>query len=331
LIDSLEQITGWQMEIPPEANQAALNALVREVLPEGWQIAKGPAIHREQKRVAVSLTPNPSPEGRGGPMKDSHPQIREEQGMMEKFRNISGWELAISEAAQPVSGPVAAQPTGQRMEINAAYAFIKSALEGSTLYRTSLKGDEIMLSFISPQVAERHQEKINQLAAQTGWPLSINPQPNQGAILEAARALLAKAGFAVKKGPSIYLEKSEVSATLASSPTTGQQADLTEAFERETGFRLNLNTAIPQKPMETAPRNNVAEIPLDRIRITGYHQSLDLDPAKLDRAIERARIMGITPPIRVRRARDGYLLTDGLYRLRAAEALGLERIPAIVE
>jgi len=33
----------------------------------------------------------------------------------------------------------------------------------------------------------------------------------------------------------------------------------------------------------------------------------------------------------VRRVKDGYILTDGLYRLRAAEALGFERIPALVE
>jgi hypothetical protein len=249
----------------------------------------------------------------------------------EKFLATSGWELTISESAQPVSVPVSIQPTGQRMEINAAYAFIKSALEGSTLYRTSLKGDEIVLSFISPQMAERHQAKIAQLAVETGWPLSVNPQPNQGAILEVARALLAKAGFTVRKGPSIYPEKSEVSATLVSAPIAEQQAEITETFERETGFRLNLNAVAPLKPAENAPHDSIVEIPLSRIRITGYHQSLSLDSAKLDKAIERARMMGIAPPIQVRRARDGYLLTDGLYRLRAAEALGLERIPAVVE
>jgi ParB-like chromosome segregation protein Spo0J len=222
------------------------------------------------------------------------------------------------------------QPTGQRMEINAAYAFIKSALEGSTLYRTSLKGDEIVLSFISPQVAERHQAKIAQLAVQTGWRLSVNPQPNQGAILEVARVLMAKAGFSVKKGPSIYPEKSEVSAILLSLPKEEQRADLVEAFERETRFRLNLHVATPQKPVENASRDTIVEIPLKRIQISSYHQSLSLDPVKLGKATERARMMGITPPIRVRRARDGYLLTDGLYRLRAAEVLGLERVPAIV-
>jgi ParB-like chromosome segregation protein Spo0J len=58
---------------------------------------------------------------------------------------------------------------------------------------------------------------------------------------------------------------------------------------------------------------------------------LNLDPARLEKSIERARLMGITPPVQLKRTRDGYLLLDGLYRLRAAEALGLERIPAVVE
>jgi ParB-like chromosome segregation protein Spo0J len=58
---------------------------------------------------------------------------------------------------------------------------------------------------------------------------------------------------------------------------------------------------------------------------------LSLDPAKLEKAIERARLMGIAPPIQVRRIRDGYILTDGLYRLRAAESLQLEIIPAWVD
>ncbi len=52
---------------------------------------------------------------------------------------------------------------------------------------------------------------------------------------------------------------------------------------------------------------------------------------KLEKAIQRARHMGITPPIQVRRQGDGYLLVDGLYRLRAAQALGLATIPAEIE
>ena len=319
-IAAIEQTTGWQVKVTPETNQSALNALVREVLPEGWQIVKGPAIYRDQKRVAVTVSRQTS-------------GVWDASEVSTRFGAISGWELTLTEAAQsPATAPVFVQPAGERMEINAAYAFIKSALGGSTLYRTSLKGDEIVLSFISRQVAERYQSKIAELVRQTGWSLSVNPQPNQGAILEIARALLTGAGLVISKGPSIYPEKVDVRVTLAPAPATDQQAEIAQAFERETGFRLIMTS--PTAKTEHSPRltsTDVVEIPVARIRLSGYHQSLSLDPAKLEKAIERARMMGITPPIQVRRARDGYILSDGLYRLRAAEALCLERIPVLVE
>ncbi|MBI4769247.1 MAG: ParB N-terminal domain-containing protein, partial [Chloroflexi bacterium] len=76
----------------------------------------------------------------------------------------------------------------------------------------------------------------------------------------------------------------------------------------------------------------VVEIPVARIRLTAYQESLTLDPDKSRKALERAqRAGGISPPVRVRRVRDGYVLLDGLYRLQAAQALGWERIAAVVE
>lgn len=317
LISALREETGWQVEITPETNQAALNALVRELQPKGWQIVKGPAIHRDQKYVAVSLAPFSFLNG----------DIDE---ICDQFYEISGWKLDVTEGSQPAS--VSAIPNGGQMEINAAYAHIKSALEGSTLYRTSLKGDEIVLSFISRQVAERYQEQLNVLASQTGWRLVVNPQPNQGAILEVARALLAKAGFSIAKGPSIFLEKAEVSVVLAGSPEAEKMTGVAESFISETGFRLVVTSQTPkvENHPNSKPTNSV-EIQINRIRLPRSMQDLSLDPAKLEKAIERARRMGITPPIQVRRAADGYILTDGLFRLRAAEALGLERVPAIIE
>ncbi|MCG2788164.1 MAG: MBL fold metallo-hydrolase [Anaerolineae bacterium] len=319
LIASLEKTTGWAVEVSPETNQAALNALVREALPEEWQVLKGPAIHREQKKVAVTVSG----------------KIYELASVVKTFAEISGWELSVTITSQPAGSSVIAPKSGERLEINAAYAFIKSALEGSTLYRTSLKGEQIVLSFISKQVAERYAEKIGELAEQTGWPLTVNPQPNQGAILEVARAMLAKAGLTISKGPGIYPEKAEVTATLAGDVSETQLAEITEAFISATGFALKLSAppmpvASPQSKVENQT-SSIVEIPLKLIRLNSHQQSLALDPAKLEKATERARHMGITPPIQVRRLRDGYLLTDGLYRLRAAEALGLEKIPALVE
>ncbi|MCX6079618.1 MAG: MBL fold metallo-hydrolase [Chloroflexi bacterium] len=320
LITTLEQITGWHVEVTAETNQAALNALAREVLPDEIQIIKGPAIHREQKSVVVTVT-----------RQASNDFVIAE--ICNRFAHTSGWELNINELSQSVAVPIFLPHEGQRLEINAAYGLIKSTLEGSTLYRSSLKGDEIVLSFISRQVAERYQSKITELETQTGWSLNINPQPNQGAILDTARTLLAKAGLIISKGPGIYPEKTEVSVSLATASPVELLADLSEAFEQQTGYQLRivLAQAQTQSPKAQIGYPEVIEVPIHRIRLTGYHQSISLDSTKLQKAIERARLMGINPPVQLRRTREGYVLSDGLYRLRAAEAIGLERIPAIVE
>lgn len=228
--------------------------------------------------------------------------------------------------------PEAQGTTEEPWEINAAYGLIKSTLAGSSLYKTSLKNGEIMLSFISPQVGERYGEQITVLSRQTGWPLRINPSPNQGAILESARRLLDEAGCNVTKGPGIHLELGQVAVTLAEAPVTGELAALCAAFQEETGFQLSVQAVrTPPPPTTSAPSPDTVEIPLALIRLRPHQQGLELDPLKFDKAVRRARHLGIKPPIEVRRVRDGYLLIDGLYRLRAAESLGWDRIPAVVQ
>src|SRR5271157_214055 len=317
-IASLQALTGWAVELTAEVNQSALNALIRQVLPENWKILKGPAIYRQDKRVGVTIA--------------EAAEAYDPREVCRHFLEASGYQLDLVFAAQ-TAGPVAvlASPEGH-LEINAAYAALKAALEGSTLYRTSLKGDEIVLSFISPQVGDRYRAQIEALSRQVGWPLSIQPQPNQGAILEAARNLLQKTGWKVVKGPGIHTEKAEVAATLAELPEAGALSEIADAFAARTGYRLVI-TGPSLTPKPPAPLSNqpVVEIPIQLIRLNRSQQTLTLDPLRLEKATERARRMGITPPVQVRRVKDGYILLDGLYRLRAAEALGLVRLPAVVE
>jgi hypothetical protein len=166
----------------------------------------------------------------------------------------------------------------------------------------------------------------------TGWRLSINLQPNQGAILEAARKLLSQAGWTINKGPGIYPEKSEVVVVLAETPDGDALSQVASSFVNLTGFQMTISTPQSLAPVIAQSKTlEIVEIPVARIRLNRHQQELTLDPLKIDKAVERARRMGITPPITVRRAREDYVLVDGLYRLRAAEALGMERIPAVVE
>lgn len=326
LIATLEAESGWTMEIYPEANQNALFSLVQEVLPSGWRIVKGPALFRQNRQVAVTIS---------GPTTDETAFIAASQ----RFQDESGFDLNLLRMTTgPALAPAltAMAPANAPLEINAAYAIIKAGLENTTLYRTSLKGSEIILSFISPQVGERYRAQIDHLARQVGWTLSINPQPNQGAILEAVRALLERAGLVLLKGPSVFPEKAEVTATLAGALDEIQQAELVAECDAQTGFRLVLGsapvvTALPERAGDSLPAA-VVMIPLARIRLRRFQREMILDPLKIEKAVDRVRRMGqISPPIQVRRVEDGYLLVDGLYRLRAAEKLGLEQIPAVVE
>lgn len=178
-------------------------------------------------------------------------------------------------------------------------------------------------------MGERFQATIDALERQIGWPLRINRQPNQGAISEAALALLAGAGWTAVKGPGVYPDRSEVSLVLAQTPDEAERAAAAAAFEQQTGFRLLLGAPAPTLPQTANP--DVVMIPLARIRLRSHQKSLTLDPDKLNKATERARRLGINPPVQLTRLGDGYLLDDGLYRLAAARALGMEVVPAVVE
>ena len=168
-----------------------------------------------------------------------------------------------------------------------------------------------------------------------GWPLRINPQPNQGAIVDAARLRCQQQGWTIVKGPSIFLDRGEVSVTLAAAPDTEQLAACQQAFVQETGYRLSVVAPAAPALSEAVPITATApaiEIAVAQVRLAAAQQGQALNPAKLDNAIQRARRDGrIAPPIVVRRLRDGYLLVDGLYRLRAAQALGMVRVAAVVE
>jgi len=324
-LDSLAAQTGWQVELTPEANQSALSLLVGEVLPAGLSVVKGPSIYRAERRVTVTVSLPANP--------DDDPDEAVWDAAEAHYADVSGYALEITLVEPAPQAVQQGHVTGEPLEINAAYAVLKQRLAGSTLYRTSLKDGAIVLSFISPQVGERYRAEIDALAQEIGWPLRINPQPNQGAIVDAARLLCQRQGWTIGKGPSVYLDRGEVGVTVTAAVDAEELVALQGTFEAETGFRLVVTA--PAAPATTAATPSVApsvEIAVAQVRLSSVQQGQTLNPAKLENAIQRARRDGrVVPPIVVRRVRDGYLLLDGLYRLRAAQAIGMERIAATVE
>jgi len=233
----IQALTGWRVEVNPEVNQQALIETAKRLLPPGWEMAKVPAVYRERKAVAITVHGG---QGKVGPL-------------AEAFFQATGYELLVTMVEPPAGPVVPPEGEGERWEINAAYAEIRRALAGSTLYRTSLKGERIVLSFISPQVGERYHSVIAELQDRIGWPLQINPNPNQGAILSEARTLIQEAGGRIVKGPSIFIERGQVVVALAAPLDATAQARIQEVFQARTGYLLLVNGAGPASGPNNGP------------------------------------------------------------------------------
>jgi Cft2 family RNA processing exonuclease len=229
--DQIEQVidqTGWEVILNPQVNQQALGLAVSDLLPPEARIVKGPSFHLDRREVQVEV------DAPG----DFTPVER-------AYREKTGLRLTVTRPGEPMpnspSGEPAAAGTGAQMEINAAYGLIHAALNTHGLYKTSLKGGQIVLAFISPQVGERHQATIRQLAQQTGYAIGIHPHPNQQQILLVAQQLMREAGWQIRKGPGIHTDRGAISVSLTEEPDPDVAGKVGAALEEKTGYRLILS------------------------------------------------------------------------------------------
>lgn len=215
-IDRVAAATGWGVSLHPEAHHGALAEAVYRLLPEGWQLLKNPSIHRDTHQVAVKLSP---PEGG---------EAGEVEAMARRYNRETGWQLAAEgygpKGGQELPEVVAAAPaSGGRMEINQAYGQIRERLTaaGARVYRAGKKqgpaGEFIEVGFISPEVGARYLPQLEQLAAETGWGLRINPRPNQNEIKTLVRSLM-KPAWGLRKEPGFFADQQEVRVILTSGP-----------------------------------------------------------------------------------------------------------------
>ncbi len=136
-------------------------------------------------------------------------------------------------------------PATGRVSFEAALERIRSAFydEPHRLYDVRRKhggsgeDDTIELTFISPEVGARYQETIGALSYTTGWFLTVAPEPNREAVLDAARQLLEDAGVA---GELSYLPEELTVVVRMESDAAADERDLQAAFTLKTGFRMDL-------------------------------------------------------------------------------------------
>jgi ParB family chromosome partitioning protein len=78
------------------------------------------------------------------------------------------------------------------------------------------------------------------------------------------------------------------------------------------------------------PRRDLPHLPIARIRPNPHQPRQTFEPAALAELRDSIATFGVLVPLIVRERADGYELIAGERRLRAAQAAGLETVPAIV-
>jgi ParB family chromosome partitioning protein len=102
---------------------------------------------------------------------------------------------------------------------------------------------------------------------------------------------------------------------------------MTVRQERSMGLGRGLASLIPQR---SAGQSGTLEIATSRIRPNPHQPRKRFDPESLATLTASIVEHGVLQPILVTEIVDGYQLVAGERRLRAAQAAGLDRIPAVV-
>ncbi|MFQ3672608.1 MAG: MBL fold metallo-hydrolase [Aggregatilineales bacterium] len=216
--------TGWNVTVDKTVNQEALVSMVEVLLPEGAQLAKRPSYFMDRREVSAEIL-----------------NLEDAPALAARYEAVTGFRLLINQKKAPET--IHSAPTGTLMEINAAYSRIRAVLEPMGLYRAGLRGGEIVLYFISPQVGQRAQEAIRALSEETGYPLVIHDQPNQQAITTEVKRYAAQRGYIIKKGPGIRTADARISLTVSQPLSPEEVAAFQATIYEATGYALDITTS----------------------------------------------------------------------------------------
>lgn len=98
------------------------------------------------------------------------------------------------------------------------------------------------------------------------------------------------------------------------------------------GLGRGLGALIPFEPLEEKKDSGkgIAEIPIHQISTSRFQPRKNFREDKMEEMVESVKEKGILQPIIVQKAKNGYELVAGERRWRAAQAAGLEKIPAMI-
>ena len=141
-----------------------------------------------------------------------------------------------------------------RLEQNQALQIVHQIFAGhEDLYRKgiSLAQGELLLSFNFPSLAaERYADKLEEVAQQTGWKVSLTPGVNQGALITTLQKMLPS-NWSLTKTPSVHSHERRVVAKVQCTEPDPVFSPIEAEYRQQTGHRLQLEDV--RLALTTAP------------------------------------------------------------------------------
>jgi len=223
--------TGVPVTLASEPHQGALAEAAQAALPPGLSPTRAPSIKFALKTVQIRC--------------DGAAEAEALRVAERAFLEQTGWQLEIvSIAPQRTSQAAVVQggaqaPAPQSLALDTARELFPAYL-GCYKIGVDAPAATLTLRFHFPDIAaERLGDRLEQLAAATGWTVKIHPQAHQEALQRAAIEALP-AGTALDGRPSLDQERRTLSARAAGPLTPEQVAAAQTAFQERTGWSLAL-------------------------------------------------------------------------------------------
>ncbi|MEM1008106.1 MAG: MBL fold metallo-hydrolase, partial [Myxococcota bacterium] len=239
--------TGWRLCLHDQPHHQRLLEEAKAHLPEDWSLRKNPSLHIDTRQVVLHV-------GEGhGPIEDAKPQ---QQAFLEK----TGYTLAFQSLYEPTAQVQRIQdkahaeedmqeptsfshsPNNQTpMEINQAFALVRAAFAESEhpLLKVALKGQDVEVAFITPEIGVLYREKLSELSEQIGRSVTLKPQPDQFRLIECATESIPHT-WALKKRPGFHPGKKFLTLKCAAPPSQEELQKHVQSFHQQTGYTWRL-------------------------------------------------------------------------------------------
>ncbi len=224
--------TGWSVTLRQEPDIEALVQMVTTVLPEDVTLVTRPSVYHEARTVDARLDRALD----GEECAAVERRYLEETGYTVR---LSSPDMVMGSPNPDEAAPVTAPGLAQRVNTQTAIGAVRVALQaaGAEVYRVGQHGDRLQVTFLTPALASRYQAVLSELAERTGWPITVDPQPQQQALIEVVRAVVR---VPLAKGPGVHAARQQVSVRLApgAEPAGEDRAAWQEAVQDRTGYEL---------------------------------------------------------------------------------------------